>query len=186
MSAGEVPRLQGFQLWLALPPELETGEPEGRFVEVKDMARAGPAHVIVGSYEGTRSPLPAPAGINYLLVRLRPGETWTYRPPAGHTVGWLALAKGALNASEPVDAGEMVIFEPGEAPIALEASGREDAVFVLGSAVSHPHPLHLGNYSVHTSAQALETGERHIAELGRKLKESGNRSTASGTIPVYR
>jgi redox-sensitive bicupin YhaK (pirin superfamily) len=25
MSAGDVPRLQGFQLWLALPPELETG-----------------------------------------------------------------------------------------------------------------------------------------------------------------
>jgi redox-sensitive bicupin YhaK (pirin superfamily) len=186
MSAGEVPRLQGFQLWLALPPELETGEPEGRFVEAKDMVRAGPAHVIVGSYEGARSPLPAPAGINYLLVTLRPGETWTYRPPAGHTVGWLALAKGALNACEPVDAGEMVIFEPGEAPIVLEASGKEDAVFVLGSAVPHPHPLHLGNYSVHTSAQALKSGEHHIAELGRKLKEAGNRSTASGTIPVYR
>jgi hypothetical protein len=72
----------------------------------------------------------------------------------------------------------MVIFEPGEAAIALEASGKEDAVFVLGSAVPHPHPLHLGYYSVHTSAQALETGESHIAELGRKLKEAGNRSTA--------
>jgi redox-sensitive bicupin YhaK (pirin superfamily) len=186
MSAGDVPRLQGFQLWLALPSELEIGEPEGRFVEAKDMVRAGPAHVIVGSYEGARSPLPAPAGINYLLVTLRPGETWTYRPPAGHTLGWLALAKGTLNASEPVDAGEMVIFEPGEAPIVLEASGKEDAVFVLGSAVPHPHPLHLGNYSVHTSAQALKSGEHHIAELGRKLKEAGNRSTASGTIPVYR
>ena len=186
MSAGDVPRLQGFQLWLALSPELEIGEPEGRFVETKDMVRAGPAHVIVGSYEGARSPLPAPAGVNYLLVTLRPGETWTYRPPAGHTLGWLALAKGTLNASAPVDAGEMVIFEPGEAPIALEASGKEDAVLVLGSAVPHPHSLHLGNYSVHTSAQALEMGERHVAELGRKLKEAGNRSTDSGTIPVYR
>jgi redox-sensitive bicupin YhaK (pirin superfamily) len=186
MSPGDVPRLQGFQLWLALPPELETGEPEGRFVEAKDMARAGPTHVIVGSYEGARSPLSAAAGINYLLVTLRRGETWTYRPPVGHTVGWLAIAKGTLDAGASVDAGEMVIFEPGETPIALEASGREDAVFVLGSAVPHPHPLHLGYYSVHTSANALETGERHIAELGRKLKESGNRSTASGTIPVYR
>jgi redox-sensitive bicupin YhaK (pirin superfamily) len=185
MSAGDVPRLQGFQLWLALPPELETGEPEGRFAEAKDVVRAGPAHVIVGSYESARSPLPAPAGINYLLVRLRRGETWTYRPPAGHTVGWLAVAKGSLDAGASVDAGEMVIFEPGEAPIALEASGKEDAVFVLGSARPHPHPLHLGYYSVHTSARALETGERHIAELGRKLKEAGDRSTASGTVPVY-
>jgi hypothetical protein len=52
--------------------------------------------------------------------------------------------------------------------------------------VPHPHHLHLGNYSVHTSTQTLEAGERRIAELGRKLQEAGERRTASGTIPVYR
>ena len=59
-------------------------------------------------------------------------------------------------------------------------------MFVLGSAVPHPYPLHLGYYSVHTSAQALEIGERRIAELGRKLQDAGDRRTASGTIPVFR
>jgi redox-sensitive bicupin YhaK (pirin superfamily) len=185
MSPGDVQRLQGFQLWLALPPELETGEPEGRFVEARDMPQAGHAHVVVGSHEGIQSPLPAPAGINYLLVTLPLGESWTYRPPTGHSVGWLALAKGALDAGEPVDAGEMVIFENGRLPIVLEATGSDNAVFVLGSAVPHPYPLYLGYYSVHTSAQALETGERHIAELGRRMREAGNRNTALGTIPVY-
>ncbi|RDK08941.1 pirin family protein [Cupriavidus lacunae] len=186
MSADDVPRIQGFQLWLALPPELENNEPVSRYIEAEDMAHSGPAHVIVGSYEGVQSPVPAPEGINYLLVTLRPGERWTYRPPAGHTVGWLALAKGLLHAGAPVDAGEMVSFAQGETPIVLEALTQEDAVFVVGSAVPHPHPLHLGYYSVHTSAQALEAGERRIAELGRNLGDAEARRTASGTIPVLR
>lgn len=80
----------------------------------------------------------------------------------------------------------MVVFESGDAAIELEASGATDAVFVLGSAVPHPHPLHLGYYSVHTSAQALANGERRIAELARKLQEAGDRRTESGTIPVFR
>ncbi len=185
LSADDAPRIRGFQLWLSLPADLENGEPASRYIEARNMRQAGLAHVIVGNHEGVQSPVPAPEGINYLLVTLRPGERWTYRPPAGHAVGWLALAQGALDAGAPVGAGEMVVFERGEAPIMLEALGREDAVFVLGSAVPHPYPLHLGYYSVHTSAQALEAGERRIAELGRKLKEAGNQRTSSGTIPVF-
>lgn len=186
MSVEDVPHLQGFQLWLSLPADLENGESVSRYIEQQDMRRAGPAHVIVGYHEGMQSPVPSTEGINYLLVTLSVGERWIYLPPAGHTVGWLALAKGTLDASARVDTGEMVIFEQGNSPIALEASGKDDAVFVLGSAVPHPYPLHLGHYSVHTSAQALEAGERRIAELGRKLKEAGDRRTASGTIPVFR
>lgn len=186
MSPDDVPRIQGFQLWLALPPELENSEPVSRYIEAGNMVQAGPAHVIVGHHDGVQSPVPAPGGINYLLVTLRAGERWTYCPPAGHTVGWLALAKGQLDAGAPVDAGEMAIFEAGDAPIAIQASGETDAVFVLGSAVPHPHRLHLGNYSVHTSAQALEAGERRIVELGRRLKAAGNRQTSAGTTPVFR
>lgn len=182
----DVSRIQGFQLWLALPPELENGAPESRYIEAGDMARTGPAHVIVGAYEGVSSPVPAPEGINYLLVTLRAGQRWIYRPPAGHTVGWLALARGALDAGASATAGEMVVFEEGEMLIDLRAGAHEDAVFVLGSAVPHPYPLHLGDYSVHTTAAALEQGERRIAELARQMKEAGARRTASGTVPVFR
>lgn len=186
LSADDVPRIQGFQLWVALPANLENSEPVSRYIEAKDMVQTGPAHVIVGNHEGAQSPVPAPEGMNYLLVTLRAGECWTYHPPVGHTVAWLALAKGALHAGARIDAGEMVIFEPVEASISLQVSGKEDAVFVLASAVPHPYPLHLGYYSVHTSKHALEAGERRIAELGRKLRDAGDRSTASGTIPVFR
>jgi len=119
-------------------------------------------------------------------VTLKPAETWTYAPPEGHSVAWLAIAQGALEAGERMSAGEMIVFEPGEAPIRLTASGDSEAVFVLGSAVPHPHDLHLGNYSVHTSAEALARGEARIAELGAKLAAAGDRRTAAGTTPVFR
>ncbi|VFR32662.1 Pirin-related protein [plant metagenome] len=186
LTADDVPRIQGFQLWLSLSTELENGEPVSRYIEASEIPRVGPAHVIVGNHEGAQSPAPAPEGINYLLVRLPAGERWMYRPPMGHTVGWLALAKGTLEVGATVEAGEMIIFEPGETPIDIEAGGAEETVFVIGSAVPHPYPLHLGYYSVHTSSQALEAGERRIAELGRMLSEAGNRRTAAGTLPVFR
>ena len=186
LSSGSSPSFQGFQLWISLPPELENGPSESQYLEAGDMKRAGPAHVIVGAYDGAESPVRAPAGINYLLVTLKPGETWTYQPPKEHSVAWLAVAQGALEASERVQAGEMAVFEPGEMPLRLSAVGEREAVFVLGAAVPHPHDLHLGRYSVHTSTEALERGERRIAELGRKLAKAGDRVLRSGATPVFR
>jgi redox-sensitive bicupin YhaK (pirin superfamily) len=186
MSPADVPRVQGFQLWLALPPELENSPPQSRYIEADAMRRAGPAHVIVGEYDGVRSPVPAWDGVNYLLVTLQPGESWTYQPPPGHSVGWMAVASGAVETGAPVSAGEMAVFEEGESPIALKNAGEEDAVFVLGSAMPHRHDLHLGNYSVHTTAQALEAGESRIAGLRQRMVAAGDRRTGSGTVPVYR
>lgn len=186
LSPADVPRIQGFQLWLALPPDDENGEPQSQYIEAKAMPRTGPAHVIVGSYEGGESPVAAPPGVNYLLVTLGPGQTWDYQPPPGHSIGWVAVAQGELDAGSRVAAGEMAVFEPGETSIPLKGAGKESTVFVLGSAVPHPYELHLGNYSVHTSAQALVAGERRIAELYRKLQAAGDRRTGAGTVPVYR
>lgn len=182
----DVSRVQGFQLWLALPPDVENGRPESRYIEAANIVRAGPAHVIVGAHAGIASPVPAPKGVNYLLVTLKAGERWIYSPPLGHSVAWLALATGMLDAGASIASGEMVIFEQGEQAIVLQAGPAEGAVFVLGSAVPHPHPLHLGNYSVHTSDVALAEGERRIAELGRQMQSTGNRRTKSGTVPIFR
>lgn len=185
LSPGDAPRIQAFQLWLALPPHQENSAPVSRYIEAPRMPQAGPAHVIVGRHDGVQSPVPAPEGINYLLVTLRPGESWIYRPPAGHLIGWLAVAQGSLDAGTRLSSGEMAIFEPGQTSVTLTSSGKENAVFVLGSAVPHPYALHLGQYSVHTSAQALTAGERRIQELALKLREAGDRRTDSGSIPVF-
>jgi redox-sensitive bicupin YhaK (pirin superfamily) len=186
LSAGASPHVQGFQLWLALPPELENGPSASQYIEAKSMKAAGPAHVIVGAYEGVTSPVRAPVGVNYLLVTLKPGETWTYQPPTRHSVGWLAVAQGELGVGESVSAGEMAVFEHSEEPIVLAARGETEIVFVLGSAIPHRHALHLGYYSVHTSAEALAHGEQRIADLGRALAEAGDRRMRSGSTPVFR
>jgi redox-sensitive bicupin YhaK (pirin superfamily) len=105
-----------------------------------------------GSYAAVASPVRAPGGINYLLVTLNPGEQWTYEPPSGHTTAWVAVSRGTLNAGERVSSGELAMFDQSDAPITPEGSADLGAAFVLGAAVPHRYPLHLGAYPVHTSA----------------------------------
>jgi redox-sensitive bicupin YhaK (pirin superfamily) len=168
---GEHDRTRGFQLWVALPPEHELGPVESIYQAPEDIARDGPALVLLGAHGAAASPLTAPSRMNYLAVHLKAGETWRYQPPADHTVAWLALGKGRLATPEPVDAGELVVFEQANTAIDIHAS--EDSEFVLGSAVAHPHDLVLGYYSVHTSPTTLAAGERQIDEIGAGLQKEG-------------
>jgi redox-sensitive bicupin YhaK (pirin superfamily) len=186
LSAGTSPTTQGFQLWVALPPDLELAEPEAQYIGAEQIPRIGPARLIVGAYGAATSPVRAPGAINCLLVTLQPGERWTYDPPSGHVLAWVALAKGAVTVGERLTRGELVIFEKGETPLTFEAADDAGATFVLGSAEVHPYSLHLGAYSVHTSDEALAEGERHIRELKRELDARGDRRTGSGSTPVFR
>src|SRR5258707_316256 len=152
-GAAGTARIKGYQLWIALPPEMESIESEARYLGPQQFQRQGPARVILGRFGEAASQVPAPPTMNYLDVALKKGEKWRYRPPEKHTVAWLALHKGKLATPEIVDTGELVVFEPSNA--ALEFEALQDAGVVLGSAVKHPHDLFLGNYSVHTSQEAL-------------------------------
>jgi redox-sensitive bicupin YhaK (pirin superfamily) len=169
-GAPEEGRVKAFQLWVALPPELENAPYASHYVTPKDVPVEGPARVILGTYGDARSPIEAPP-MTYLSVSLKPGERWTYQPPKGHTVAWVAVHEGVLRASSRIPSGEIAIFEPSEESIDFVAEG--NTRFVLGSAAKHPHDLALGNYSVHTSAEALRQGEAEIRRIGRKLRAEG-------------
>jgi redox-sensitive bicupin YhaK (pirin superfamily) len=146
----------------------------------------GPARVVVGRYGDVQSPVRAPDGLNYLLVTLPAGESWTYVPPPGHEVAWLAVSRGQVTSAKAegaVETGEMAVFQPGLAPIALTAGQDGPATFVLASAVPHPHDLVTGYYSVHTSPEALAIGEAGIERLKARLTVDPN---APGTVPVFR
>jgi redox-sensitive bicupin YhaK (pirin superfamily) len=168
---GETGRTRGFQLWIALPPEHELGPTESIYQPPEDIARDGPARVLVGAHGVAASTLEAPSSINYLAVRLKAGESWRYQPPAAHTVAWMALGKGSLATPERVAAGELVVFEPADAAIDVFAEANTE--LVVGSAVAHPHDLVTGYYSVHTSPASLEAGERRIAEIQARLQAEG-------------
>ncbi|RON48381.1 pirin family protein [Pseudomonas frederiksbergensis] len=186
LSAGTSSRVQGFQLWIALPAELELAPVDSQYLEADAMPHAGPARVILGDYQGVRSPVRAPAGITYLLVTLAAGQRWEYQPPAGHEVLWLSVSRGTLHSPEPILEGELVAFEHGNGALTLEAGEQGDAVFVLGSAVPHPHDLKMGSYSVHTSVQALNTGEANIQRLGERLRAQSSPVSGTRSIPIYK
>jgi redox-sensitive bicupin YhaK (pirin superfamily) len=158
--------VRGFQLWVALPPEIELGEPRSQYLSVSEVPRIGPARVVLGRYGNAESPVAAPPGINYLFVRLAAGERWEYTPPAGHEVAWVCVQRGALRIADESIADELVVFDESEDVLAFTE-------FVLGSAIPHPHDLVLGYYSVHTSSETLRAGEARIREIGVQLRRSG-------------
>jgi redox-sensitive bicupin YhaK (pirin superfamily) len=185
LSGGRSPRAKGFQLWIALRAELEHAQVDSQYVESSHVPSAGPARVILGAYAGARSPARAPDGVTYLLVKLPAGTKWTFVPPAGQTTAWLAVAEGRLEGESPVEAGEMVLFAQGESPIPLEAGPDQDTVFVIGSAEPHPHELHLGSYSVHTTRESLLEGEASIERLRKLLVQARDRRTESGAVAIF-
>src|SRR5450432_4089233 len=71
-------RIRGFQLWVAMPPELELAEPQSQYLGASDFDSAGPARVIAGEYGGVKSIVESPRGITYLDVRIKAGEGWTF------------------------------------------------------------------------------------------------------------
>jgi redox-sensitive bicupin YhaK (pirin superfamily) len=164
-------RAKGFQLWVALPPELENIESSAQYLGAEQFRSYGPARVILGALGNATSKVAAPATINYLDVRLTQGQRWRYEPPENHTVAWIAVHSGRMVTPEVVAHGELAVFE--ESNSAIEFQALEDTGFVLGSAVKHPHNLVLGSYSVHTSRQALAQGETKIAEIRQRLRAEG-------------
>lgn len=164
-----------FQLWVALPPELENGPSASQYLMPGEVAASGPVRVVLGTYDGMTSPIAAPP-MTYLEVKLEDGERWTYRPARGHTVAWVAVSDGLLHASAAIRSGELAIFEPSEQPIDFVAEGATR--FVIGSAPEHRHELVLGSYSVHTSEAALTKGEAEIRRIGAQMRAEGKRSSA--------
>ncbi len=166
-------RVRGFQLWIALPPALELAPAESHYVDVSAVPDDGRVRVLLGTYGGRSSPLPAPAAMTYLHVTLRDGEAWRYQPPVGHHVAWLAPSLGAVRVDGETVSRELAIFEEGEAPIDLVAVGETE--LVLGSAARHPHALVTGSYSVHTSEEALRRGEAGYRRVAAEVRRAAGR-----------
>ena len=170
-GAGEQGRTRGFQLWIALPPELELGPSESVYLSPEVIPHDGPARILLGSYGTATSAIKAPSPMNYLAVQLKAGERWSYQPPVGHTVLWIAVGMGSVVVPDELRQGELVAFKPSSAVIEFEA--RSNAEFVLGSAVPHDYDLVLGSHSVHTSAEALREAEARISAIQTRLIQQG-------------
>src|SRR6266852_3505198 len=170
-GTGEQGRTRGFQLWIALPPELELGPSESVYLAPELIPHDGPVRVLLGNYGTATSSIKTPSPMKYLAVRLKAGERWTYQPPADHTVLWTAVGGGSVLVPDELQQGEMVAFRPSNAAIEFEA--QSDAEFVLGSAIPHDYDLVLGSHSVHTSVEALREAEARISAIQTRLIRQG-------------
>src|SRR6202051_1876563 len=170
-GAGYPGRTRAFQLWIALPPELELGPSESVYLAPEVIPQHGPVRVLLGTYGTATSAIKTPSPMNYLAVRLKAGERWTYQPPAEHTVLWTAVGGGSVLVPDELQQGELVAFKPSNATIEFEA--QSDAEFVLGSAVPHDYELILGSHSVHTNVEALREAQSRIATIEARLHQGG-------------
>jgi redox-sensitive bicupin YhaK (pirin superfamily) len=165
------PRVTAFQLWLALPPELENGPAQGIYVSPEAVPQLGKARVLLGSYQASNNPINPPSPLLYLDLELVAGERWLFEPPSGHTVAWMFVYQGQASVlGEPLRS-ELAVLEPGEETVLIEAL--EPSRLLLGSAVFHDHALVLGSHSVHTSREALIRGEEGIRAVGAQLQAAG-------------
>jgi len=164
-------RTRGFQLWIALPPDLELGPTISIYEAAEDVPEDGPARVLLGRYGSASNAIVPPSPITYLAVRLKAGERWRYDPPTGHTVLWTAVASGTVSVPDELRQGDLAAFEPSSEAVEFEA--RTDVEFVLGSAVPHDYDLVLGSHSVHTTPAALHDAQAHLAALAKRLVQEG-------------
>src|SRR5258707_6490996 len=61
-------RIKGFQLWVAMPAELELAEPESQYLGASDFLAAGAARGIAAGYYSVESVVRSPRGMTYLDV----------------------------------------------------------------------------------------------------------------------
>src|SRR6202165_1124121 len=164
-------RTRGFQLWIALPPELELGPTISIYQAPEDVLEYWPARVLLGSYGSASSAIASPSAINYVAARVKAGERWRYEPPTGHTVLWVAIGSGVLSAPDELRHGDLAAFESSSNAVEFEAL--TDTEFFRGSAAPHEHDLVLGHYSVHTSPDALRDAEALISSIRKRLVQEG-------------
>jgi redox-sensitive bicupin YhaK (pirin superfamily) len=167
-------RVQGFQLWFALPPARENTEPSTRFIAPEQVPQDGPVLVLLGNYGSARSSITTPVDANVFLVRLSVGQAWDYEPLPSHTVAWAFVQSGETEVNGELLGGELAVFEVGAGTLQWRA--RTDCTVLVGTAAQHDYPLMLGPHSVHTSTSALTAGLRRIAEIGAQLQREGRLS----------
>jgi redox-sensitive bicupin YhaK (pirin superfamily) len=160
-----VEAMRGYQLWVAMPPSLESSPAESHYLDADSVETDGTSRILLGAYGTLKSKITFAEPITYLHVRLQDGQKWNFQTPEGHDVAWLAVNEGRLHVSGAVLEREIAVFAEGGDNIEVTAEG--EAEFVLGSARKHAFPLITGYYSVHTSPEALFEGESGIRKLAK-------------------
>lgn len=151
---------RGFQLWIALPPELQKQEPKSIFLKSMEITKHRAYRLLLGRYNGLESKITPPFNLNYLEVNVEAGQSWTYHTPADHDILFIFLYEGDLTGNVHSQTAELMVFENGNQP--LEFRTLNGAKFLLGSAQSFDYQLITSGSSIHTSHELLINSMQRI------------------------
>lgn len=162
-------RVNGLQLWFALPPELENGPNHYQDVQSQDLPVVDNTRVLAGTYAATSSPVVTPVPFNYFDVTLGDANTWEFTPPADHDVAFIYTQEGTVGtAGTTVAPRTMAVFESSTNTIMVTAD--QTASFIVGTAPANHEPIVASRGSMHTNADALRSGQRRIAEIADQAR----------------
>ncbi len=159
----------GFALWVALPPIIEDGPALGQYVPPEEVPilsiAGGQIKVLLGSLHvpphTARSSIDTHQDMNYLVVSLEKGSTWTYDPPSTHNVAFAFSFEGTATIQGKQSHRLLLGFK--DEPGSIELFAPNEAVqILLGSARKHDFPLVLGTSSVHTNEVSLASALSYI------------------------
>jgi redox-sensitive bicupin YhaK (pirin superfamily) len=162
---GEV---EGFQLWVSLPPEVEDSKSFSLYVEPEKVPRSGPLSVLLGSYGELNSLIKTPSEMNYFYLDLKASQRFDFEVPSNHSISWAFIHRGQSVINDELCSGDFLVFNGPGNRIVFQA--QTDSQILFGSAVPHNYDLVTGYYSVHTNKNSLKMGEQKIQELGKNLK----------------
>ncbi len=163
-------QVSGFQLWIALPPDLENGPSNYQDVASDDLPVVDTTSVLAGTFMAATSPIDVPVNFNYFDVTLDASTEWSFTPPADHDVAWIFTHDGNVETGgTTVEPRTLAVFEASIDPIVV-TSASEGAKFMVGTAAASTQPIVARGGSMHTTAEALQSGQRRIAELADQTR----------------
>lgn len=147
--------LEILQLWVNLPARLKMVEP--RYIglqrdQIPSFRRGGATiHLISGSWEGERGPIPSLTGIEMMTIELAAGSRIALPAPAGRSV-FLYVVRGHLSVAPEFHLVEL--NDDGDS-VALEADSDAIVLFGHGDPIREPVVAH-GPFVMNTREEIVQ------------------------------
>lgn len=163
--------VNGLQLWIALPPELENGPNHYQDSQAEDLPVVDNTRVLAGTYMSASSPIVTPVDFNCFDVTLDAGDSWDFTPPANHDIAWIYTRDGSItSAGKTMEPRTIAVFDPSSDPIAVTTPAGP-ASFVIGTAPANDAPIVARGGSMHTTAAGLQSGQQRISEIADQARD---------------
>jgi redox-sensitive bicupin YhaK (pirin superfamily) len=153
-------RLQGLQLWIALPDEQEDRIPSFNHIEADALPQLdlGPkdCRLIAGTAHGKNSPVPVYSPMFLIDARCAPGDTFAFDPDSQDLGVYVAGGEIQLG-QQKLGSSQMAVFKMGSS-ISFTAA-QEARVFIFGGQALAT-PRHIWWNFVSSSPEKIEQAKR--------------------------